>query len=366
VNEALAQDTVTPAGAAPRWSALRSRSRRIIAFVLSSLFGLAVGGIIMAVSGHNPVDAYRALWDGAVGGPNLVNLDATINRAIPIVGMGLATAIAFRAGFFNLGGEGQLVIGAFAGSLVAIYLPIPWPFLMPAAVVAGALAGGTWALVAAVLQFRLGIPLLISTLILNYPADYVTGYFVDHPFRDVTTGMAETLQIPLTAGLSTLPGRPNLHVDLLILIALILLVAFVVRRTTLGYEMNMAGLNPRFARYGGVSIERLGYIAMFSSGAVAGIIGTVTVIAQFGRFIDGALVGPAYAWTGLMAALLAGSGPLGVAIIGLFFAGLETGALGMEEATSVPQQLSQVLQAVIILLIVARTSARVGDESRTS
>jgi simple sugar transport system permease protein len=365
MNEAIAQDTITPGGTAPRWSALRSRGRRVVAFLLSSIFGLVVGGVIMAVTGHSPIDAYRAMWDGAVGGPNYANLDATINRAIPIVGMGLATAIAFRAGFFNLGGEGQLVIGGFVGSLVALYAPIPWPLLMPCAVVAGALAAGSWAALAAFLQFRFAIPLLISTLILNYPADYVTAYFVSHHFRDVTTGMDETAQLPASVGIPALPGRPDLHFDLVVVVALVVIVAFVMRRTTLGYELNMAGLNARFARYGGVSIERLGYTAMFASGAVAGIVGSITVFAQFGRYINGALIDPSYAWTGLMAALLAGSAPLGVAIIGLFFGGLETGALGMEEATSVPQELSQVLQAIIILLIVARTSVRVGEDPGT-
>jgi ABC-type uncharacterized transport system permease subunit len=363
MSEALAQqETITPAEVAPRRTMLRSRSLRVAAFLLSSLIGLLVGGIIMAATGHNPIDAYQALWDGAVGGPDYANLDATINRAIPIVGMGLATAIAFRAGFFNLGGEGQLVLGGFVGTLVALYVPVPWPFLMPAAVIAGALAGGLWALLAAVLQFRLSIPLLISTLILNYPASYITGYVVTHNLRDVTTGMDETHQVPDAALLPALPFRPDLHADLIIVLALLVVVAFVMRRTTFGYEMTMAGLNPRFARYGGVSIERLGYTAMFSSGAVAGIIGAITVFTQFGRFINGALTGPLFAWTGLMAALLAASGPFAVALIGLFFAGLETGAVGMEEATSVPQELGQVLQAIIILLIVARTSVRTGGD----
>lgn len=362
MNEALAQDPITPAGAAPRWSALRSRSRRLLAFLLSCAVGILIGGAIMWITGHNPLDAYRALLDGAVAGPNYANLASTINRATPIVGMGLAAAIAFRAGFFNLGGEGQMVLGGLAATLITLYVPIPSFLMIPAAVLGGAIVGGLWALVAAVLQFRLAVPLLISTLILNYPARYLVTYLVDHRFRDVASGMAETLQVPLSAQIPTLPGRDDLHADVLVVIALVVIAAFIMKRTTLGYEMNMAGLNPRFARYGGVSIERLGYTAMFASGAVAGVVGGIVVLAQFGRFIDGALTDPAYAWTGLMAALLAGSGPLAVAAIGLFFSGLETGALGMETSTSVPRELAQVLQAIIILLIVVRTSVSVGDE----
>lgn len=344
----------------PRRSGLRSRWRRIAAFLISSLAGLIIGGIIILATGHNPIDAYRALVDGAFFGPNYVNLVSTINRSIPIVGMGLAAAIAFRAGFFNLGGEGQLVLGGLAAALAALYLPIPSPFLMPVAILCGALAGGLYAAFAAFLQFQLAVPLLISTLILNYPARYFVTYLVDHPFRDVASGMAETHMVPSAALIPTLSAGTQLHYGLFILIAILLGMAFLIRRTTLGYEMNIAGINPRFARYGGISIQRLGYIAMFSSGAIAGVVGSIAVLADFTRYIDGALTDPLYTWTGLMAALLANSAPFGVAGVGFFFSALETGAFGMEQATSVPRELAQILQSVIILLIVARTNIRTG------
>jgi simple sugar transport system permease protein len=136
----------------------------------------------------------------------------------------------------------------------------------------------------------------------------------------------------------------------------LLLAAFFMRRTAPGYELTLTGLNPNFARYGGISIRRLGYSAMLASGLVAGLMGGIVVLADFSRYVDGGLTDPLYAWTGLMAALLAGSAPLGVAIVGLFFAALQTGALGMEQSTNVPHELSQVLQGIIILLIVARTT----------
>src|SRR5207302_1576092 len=141
--------------------------------------------------------------------------------------------------------------------------------------------------------------------------------------------------------IAVLPIGTQIHAGLLILIALLILVAFFMRRTTMGYEMSMTGLNPRFARYGGVSIRRLGYTAMFASGALAGLTGGIVVLADFGRYVSGGLTDPLYAWTGLMAALLAGSAPLGVAIVGLFFAALQTGALGMEQATDVPHELAE-------------------------
>ena len=356
MTSAITDAPAAPAGATPRWTSIRSRLRRPLLFLLSSLIGLVIGGLIIAVTGHNPIDAYRGLADGALVGPHFSNLQYTIDQAIPVVGMGLATAIAFRAGFFNLGGEGQLVLGGLTAALAALYLPLPAPILMPAALLCGALVGGVYAAFAALLQFELAVPLLISTLILNYPARYFATYLTVHRFRDIATGVPETHTVPDAARIPLLPVGTQVHAGLLILVALLALLAFVIRRTTMGYEMNMTGLNPRFARYGGISIRRLGYTAMSASGAVAGLTGGIVVLADFGRYVDGGLTDPLYAWTGLMAALLAGSAPLGVAIVGLFFAALQTGALGMEQATDVPHELSQVLQGIIILLIVARTT----------
>lgn len=361
MTRAIADTTVVPEKVTPWWSGIRSRSRRAGAFLLSTVIGLIIGGVLIGATGHNPADAYRSLVDGALFGPGFVNLASTINRAVPIVGMGLAAAIAFRAGFFNLGGEGQLVLGGLTGALAALYLPLPSPFLMPAALLCGALAGGLYASFAAFLQFRLSVPLLISSLILNYPARYFATYMVDHGFRDVDSGMAETNMVPDAARISTLTPSTQVHFGVFILIALLLAMAFLMRRTTLGYELNITGFNPHFARYGGVSIQRLGYIAMASSGAVAGAIGAIAVLATFGRYIDGALTDPLYAWTGLMAALLAGSTALGVATVGFFFSALETGAFGMEQATNVPREIAQILQAIIILLIVARAGIRTGS-----
>lgn len=356
MTSTVTETAVAPGGATPRWTQARSRLRQPTLFLLSSLIGLVFGGLIIALTGHNPIDAYRGLADGALVGPGFSNLQYTIDQAIPVVGMGLATAIAFRAGFFNLGGEGQLVLGGLTAVLVALYLPLPAPFLMPAALVCAALVAGLYASFAAFLQFELAVPLLVSTLILNYPAEYFATYLVVHRFRDIATGLPETNLVPDAARLPVLNLGIQIHAGILILIALLALVTFFMRRTTLGFEMNMTGLNPRFARYGGVSIRRLGYTAMAASGGVAGLIGGIVVLADFGRYVNGGLTDPLYAWTGLMAALLAGSAPLGVAIVGLFFAALQTGALGMEQATDVPHELSQVLQGIIILLIVARTT----------
>lgn len=330
--------------------------------LLAVLGALLAGAALMLATGHDPVGAYAAMLRGAFGGRHFANLAATLNRATPVVGMGLAAAVAFRAGFFNLGGEGQLVLGGLAAALAALHLPLPDPLLLPAALLAAALAGGLYAWLAAAFQFRFRVPLLVTTLLMNYPARLLAAYLVNHPFRDVSSGMAQSFRIPGAAEIPPLLPGARLHLGGPAVLLLVLVVAFVVRRTVAGYRIRLAGLNPRFARYGGVDLPGLGYRVLFASGALAGVVGAIQVLAVHQRYIDGALTLPLYAWTGLMAALLAGSRPLGVLAAGLLFAAVQTGGFGMERAAEVPRELSRILQALIILMVAAQGSLRLGRE----
>ncbi len=321
---------------------------------------LAVGALFILASGHDPLSAYGALLTGALGGRGFGNLSATLARAAPIVGMGLATAIAFRAGFFNLGGEGQLVLGGLAGAAVALALPGGGAATAVVSMLAAMLAGGLWAAAAALFELRFRVPLLVSTLLMNYPARLLASYLVNHQLRDPDSGLPETERIAAGVELARLGGASRLHLGVGIVLVLALGAAFVIRRTRVGYRIRMAGLNARFARAGGVDLARLGYGVMFASGAVAGLVGALQVLGVHHRFIDGSLTQPLWAWTGLMVALLAGSRPLGVLAAGLFFAAVQTGGFGMERATEVPRELSRVLQALIILFIAARERFRLA------
>ena len=265
------------------------------------------------------------------GGRRYSNLISTINRASPIVGMGLAAAIAFRAGLFNIGGEGQMILGAVSAALCAIYLPIYLPLpgflLITISMLAAMLAGGVYALFAASLQFQLLIPLLITTLLLNYPARFFASYLVSHPFRDIPSGMNQSLLIPEAARLPILLERTQLHGGVIIILASVIIAGVLIQRSVAGYDLRMSGFNADFARYGGIAQRRLGYGVMFISGAMAGLVGAIEVLGIHYRYIDGMLVQPLYAWTGIMAALLANNSAFGVLLTGLFFSGLHTGKL---------------------------------------
>ena len=325
------------------------RMPRIPAVPLAILTGALIGALLILVSGHNPAAAYWAILNGALAPGNLPD---TLNWATPLVGMTLVAALPLRGGMVNLGGDGQLVIGGLVAALVPLYLPAPGPVAAVAAVLAAMLASGLYASLAAWGEVRSGVPLLISSLLLSYPAVGVASYLVGFPLRDATTGLAQTVMIPASARLPAIVGPLNVGLILIAIAAAALV--FYDRRTVGGYELRMRGLNPRFAAYGGVALNAQTMRVMFASGSIAGLVGATIVLGSQYRFQDGALITPAYTWSGLMAALLAGGEPLGAIGAGLFFAILQNGGFAMQRETAIPRVLTMALQAIIILFLAMR------------
>jgi simple sugar transport system permease protein len=315
--------------------------------------GLLVGAVIIVLTGGSPLEAYGQLIRGAIGTP--ANLSATLARGLPVVVVGVGLAIAFRAGALNLGGEGQMIMAAVTTAVVAGWvgdLPAPLAVLLAAA--AGALAGAAWALGPTLLQIRFEVPLLISTLLLNYIAALLGAWLVSYPLREAGGGAAQTATIPDVTQLPYLVPGGRLHAGVLLLVLLPIGAWWLLGRTVAGYEMRMTGLNAAFSEYGGVNGRRTLLRAMLLSGAVCGLAGAMLVLGVHHRYIDGSITAPGYAWTGFTAMLLAGGDPLGTLISGLFLAGLDTGAAGMERNTDIPLQVVDVVQACIILMISIR------------
>jgi simple sugar transport system permease protein len=328
-----------------RWTA-RLRPPRVL---LAILFSTLVGGALVLVSGHNPLLAYGEIVQGSL---SLDSLPDTLNWATPLVGMTLVAAIPLRGGMLNLGGDGQLVIGGLIGALLPLVLPGPGALVSISALAAAAFGAGLYATLAAWGEARHGIPMLISSLLLSYPAVGVTSYLARFPFRDVATGLPQTAMVPTEARLHTLSGA--LSVGSLLIAAIAVAAVFVDRRTVVGYELRMRGQNPRFAGYGGVRLERQAIGTMFMSGGIAGLVGAIVVLGSQFRFIDNALLTPAYTWSGLMAALLVRGEPAGAILASLFFAALQTGGFAMQRETAVPRVLTLVLQAIVILFLAMR------------
>lgn len=328
--------------------------------VLAVVGALFIGGIIMTLAGYDALEGYEALLDGAFGGKNAANLVGTLVRAAPIIGLAVAASISFKAGFFNIGGEGHMILGAITSTLVAIYSPFPAVITIFLAIGCAVLVAGGYAWIGAWMDVRFGIPIFISTLLLNYPSKYLGTYLANHPFRDVASGMVQTHKIPESLQIPKIIPKTQFHAGILLIPVLVLVVAFVFNYTKIGYKIRMCGFNKKFLQYGGVNTKKLEYSLVFISGAIAGLIGFLEVFGVRYRYIPGMLTIPLYAWTAIAAAILADSDPLGVLFAGFLFASIQNGSYGMERMSGVPREISRIIQAIIIMGI----SAVIGLKTR--
>lgn len=326
-----------------------------VALVLA--FGL--GGIVIAATGGSPLAAFSEMLAGGFTGNGLRN---TLNRSIPIVGMALAFSLAFRAGILNLGGEGQMLVGALAGTMTAILVPGPGQLVLVLALVVGAVTGGAWALLPALGQTELRVPLLITSLLLNYVARALNGYLVRFPFGEPGAAFASTVPVPEGARIPKVEALGGgLSTSLLFVVLLVAGLAFIYRRSIFGYETEMVGLSGPFARYGGVDVRRHTLTIMAAAGAIGGLVGTHLVLGETYRYIDADMLSQTgFAWSGLMVALLAFNRPWPILAAGVFFAGLQIGGFAMERSTDVSWQLAEVIQALVIVAIVSRFAIRWG------
>jgi simple sugar transport system permease protein len=339
---------------------VRSVTPRALVFLILTALAFLISGLVLAATGEPPLLALTELVQGTLG--TRTNIAATITRSIPMIVNGIAAAIAFKAGLFNLGLEGQMVMGALAAAVCANVLR-DWPplLLLPVVIMVGGVAGGLWALPPAWWQTRFKVPLLVTTLLLNYIAGLFASYLVNFPLRDLARGggVAQTVMIPETIRFVIILPGTRLHAGVIVLFILPVVTVWFFRRTVIGYNLRLTGLNPDFAAYGGIAVARTVLLAMFMSGATAGLAGVIQVLGVDFRYIDGALVTPGFAWSGFIAAILAASNPLLIVVTGLFLAGLKVGAAGMQRNTQIPLQIADVVQAVIIFMVAIRL--RVGE-----
>lgn len=331
--------------------------------VLAIVAGLIIGAGVILVVGENPLEVYAVMFKGGFG--TLYYFLATLTRSIPIIMCGVGAAFAWRAGYINIGGEGQMIVGGFMATVTALYIPIRGPVGILIVILAGMLFGGLYAFLASWLDERFGVILLISTLMFNYIAAYISEYFVSYPLKDKSVDgiTAKTVQIDPSLWLPRLNWvkGTTFNASFFIVLIVVAIVIFITSKTVFGYESRMGGLNPNFAQYGGVKRKKVMYLTMLGSGALCGLGGTLEVLGLKHLYMHDMLKSPSYAWTGLMAALIANLDPVGTVICSIFLAGLQTGGAALERNTSVPLEITTIIQAVITLLVSAKLLARVLD-----
>lgn len=324
--------------------------RKGLMLTLSIGIALLIGAIIILLIGEDPLTAYGALVDGAVG--NFRRLANTLTKMVPLTLTGLATAVAFRAGIFNIGVEGQLYLGGFAAAWVGFtFTDLPGFLLIPACVVAGALVGAGYAFIPGILKVRYKVDEVITTILLNSVAILFTDYLVNYPFQAAKGKMGATDMIAQAAQLDRLIPLSKLNTSIFLMIGIAVMIYYLMQKTSIGYTWKMTGENPLFVTYSGIDAKRQMLYAMLVSGALAGIAGSAEVLGVHYRFLQE--LSPGYGFDGITIALIAQNSPIGVIIMAFFFAFLKTGALAMEQMTNISLELITVIQAIIILFIAA-------------
>ena len=310
---------------------------------------IAISLAVIAVAGHSPGASLAAIWDGAFGGRT--ELGGTLAKMIPLTLVAVAWIVAFSARRINIGFEGQLTAGGITAAVVALELPgLPVGIHLPLAVLAGVLGGAVYAAIPAWLWAQRHVNEIITTLLLNFVIVQILNWLVRGPLQESSHGFAETDPLPGSARWPIALSETPLTWDVLYVPAAVLLVAFVLARTTVGFRLRLTGASEEAARYAGTRTIRVGAAALVASGAIAGLAGSSLVLSsQSGVMTDGFSAG--YGFDGIVTALLARNSPLGCLPAALLFAALRQGGGLMEARVGVSSSLVQITQGLVVVLL---------------
>jgi len=330
-------------------SELKAAVPKIVPQAIAIALAFVVGAVTLILTGYSPLEAYAAMLTGAFG--DTFGIGQTFTQATPIIFTALAFLFAYKCGLFNIGAEGQFLFGAFVAAVIGIsFSGLPSFLHVPLALLAGALAGGMWGFIPAVLKARLGAHEVITTMMLSYVALYVTSYMVNYPFK-APGWVAQTVPIAPSAELPRILPPTQLSASILIAFLLAGLTRFTLCRTTIGYEVRAIGLSPSVAESGGISIRKGIILALTISGAMAGLGGAGEVLGVHYRFIEG--FSPGYGWDGLAVALVGGLNPAGILLASVLFGALRSGGMTMTRTMHIPLDIVSILQALVILFVAA-------------
>ena len=322
--------------------------------LIAVLISLLLGAVVIVICGENVLTAYGAMIRGAFG--NSFYISETLKRATPIIMGGLAVCIAWRSGYEAMGGEGQMILGAFCSALVAYYLPLPGFARILLAMAAAVAVGALYSVLSGWLYERFEVTFIISTLMLNYIANNFASYMTNFVVKDpeaLDINAIQTGKIAAEARLSAIiPG--SVHWGFVLALIATVVTYFLFKKTVFGYKSRMGGLNPRFALYGGVNARKMLYVVLILSGAMAGLGGAFEALGAKGRYIDQMIFTTGYAWSGMVAALLANFNPIGTAVASILLAGLSTGGSAMQRSTVIPVEVCNMIEGIITLLMSVR------------
>lgn len=336
--------------------------RALVAGPLGALLiALVAAALAMAIAGVSPIDGFRALFVGALGGPGQIG--ETLVQTTSLLFPALGVCLAFRAGLFNIGAEGQLLMGGLFAGVVGSHASMPLALAIVVLLLAGAIGGGMWGAIAGAMRARFGANEIIATLMLNFVALFFVSYLVSGPLRSPAASGAETAPLPAGEWLPVILPHTRLSIALLVALAVALVLQFILTRTVFGFELRAAGQAPEAALRSGVDMPRMTLLAMTFSGAIAGIGGASIVSGVLHRF--NTQLSPGYGYTAIAVALVGDLQPLYICLAALGFGILENGGLAMQAAAQVPKDAIRVIEGVIIVVLAARRYVAMRAESPT-
>jgi len=341
---------------------MRTANLTAAIFLSAIVLGIAA---LLAATGFDVSRAAGALVSGAFGSWYAIG-SGTLIRATPLLLTGLAVAIAFRAGVLNIGAEGQFLVGAGAATAVALSVAsVPRVIAVPSVLLIGAVAGASWAGIAAILRARFQVLEVISTILLNFIAASLLSYLVRGPMQEPTHVYPQTLTIPKVAQLPRFGVTTRLHVGFAIAVLACVVSWWLIRYTAGGFRLRAVGANPRAARTAGqIEVERVTTRAFLLSGAFAGLAGAIEVCGVTYALYEN--ISPGYGYTAIAVALLARLDAAGVVITAILFGALEAGGSAMQRDAGVPSVVVSVIEAGIILALVVFQRVRIGTSARAS
>lgn len=318
----------------------------VLAFVLA----LTVGGIMIAVSGYNPFWVYYQVFALAFSSPK--NVASVLAQATPLMFSGIGYAIAAKCGLVNLGLEGQMLSGAMTSALLGVYLRgLPLMIHLPICILGGAAAGGLVGGLTAYLKNRFGAREIITTVMLNEIIALLVTYMCNDPFRakDSIWGMTE--EIAATARIGKLMKNTQLTYAIFLAVILGIVLEIVLKKSTLGYKMQVIGQNLRAAQTAGIQVNRVFLVSFALSGAMAGLCGAAMILGVNYKFIDG--FSDSYGWSGISVAALAAYDPLMSVVSAGLFGVLKAGSMILNRMSSVPKEFVSVIQAFVVVFVAA-------------
>lgn len=329
---------------------VNSKLYLLIRTLVSLLAALIVGGVVFYMAGFNPLQAYKMIFKGAFGSANA--LLTTLNYAMPLLLTGLSFCLAQTGGLINMGAEGQLYIGGMAAALVAGYMPAMPAFIhIPVVVLVSCCAAGLLGALVGFLKVRFGTSEVILTLMFNYISMLFCTYLVAYPLKDVEQGIARTVKIAPSAQFPALFSGHFLSSAVVLSFVAVVLGWLLIKYTRYGFRVRTVGSNRLAAQTAGIRTGGITVSIMFLSAAVAGLCGATQIMGVQYRFINNFSTG--FGFEGVAVAALAGYNPLVLLVSGVLWGGLKAGAVEVNRIASIPMDIIQIIQAIVVLFVAA-------------